>query len=144
MSLVGRQAMPWSLRTALSCAELHGVNTDTLPVINSAYGRILGNVPDITLPTQQTQQSETHAFNGIRTRDPSNQARLQTLFRPHRDRHLSSSSSSSSSSYSCGAGGITPSALQPFEAFVPRSSPEALHVKPLSAKGGIMGEKWPV
>jgi hypothetical protein len=31
---------------------------------------------------------------------------------------------------------------------VPRSSPEALHVRwrerPLSAKGGSMGEKWPI
>jgi hypothetical protein len=53
------------------------------------------------------------------------------------------------------AGGIMPSALKPFEAYCakprfefPRSSPEAFHVRrrerPLLAKGGIMGEKWPV
>jgi hypothetical protein len=51
----------------------------------------------------------------------------------------------------CGAGGIPPNALQPTEAYcanpalVPRSSPEALHVRwrerPPSAKGGTMGEK---
>jgi hypothetical protein len=43
-----------------------------------------------------------------------------------------------------------PGALQPFEAYCakPRLSQEALHVRrrerPLLAKGGIMGEKWPV
>jgi hypothetical protein len=62
-------------------------------------------------------------------------------------------SSSSSSSSVCGAGGIPPNALQPswtycvYPAFwVPRSPPEALHVrrreKPLSATGGIIGKKW--
>jgi hypothetical protein len=45
-------------------------------------------------------------------------------------------------------------ALQPFEAYcanpalVPHSSPEALHIgrreRPLLAKGGLTGEKWPV
>jgi hypothetical protein len=64
---------------------------------------------------------------------------------------MSLPSSSSFSSF-CGAGGIPPNSLQPTEtycanpALVPRSSPEALNVKlrerPLSAKGGIMGEKW--
>jgi hypothetical protein len=46
------------------------------------------------------------------------------------------------SSSFCGAGGIPSSALQPFEAYCakPRLVPP-LH---LLAKGGIMGEKWPV
>jgi hypothetical protein len=55
-----------------------------------------------------------------------------------------------------GAGGIPPSALQPFEAYCakprfsspPPSSSEARHVRrrerPLSAKQGILGEKRPV
>jgi hypothetical protein len=59
----------------------------------------------------------------------------------------------SSSSSVRGAGGTPPSALQPTETYCDnpafwfrRSSPEALHVRrrkrPLSAKGGSMGEKW--
>jgi hypothetical protein len=54
-----------------------------------------------------------------------------------------------------GAGGISPTALQPTEAYCanpafwfPRSSPEALHVRrrerPLPVKEGIMGEKRPI
>jgi hypothetical protein len=58
--------------------------------------------------------------------------------------------SGGSSSSFCGAGGIPPSALQPFEAYCakPRSSPKTLHVRrrerTLLPKGGSMGEKWPV
>jgi hypothetical protein len=55
----------------------------------------------------------------------------------------------------CVAGGIPPNALQHTEAYCansafwfPRLSPEAVHVKwrerPLSAKGGTIGQKWPV
>jgi hypothetical protein len=54
----------------------------------------------------------------------------------------------------CRAGGYPPNVLQPFETYCtdprfsfPLSSPEALHVnqreRPLSAKGGTMGEKCP-
>jgi hypothetical protein len=60
-----------------------------------------------------------------------------------------------SSSSVCGAGGIPPNALQPTEAYcanpafrLPRLPAEALHVRrrerPVSAKGGTMGEKWPI
>jgi hypothetical protein len=55
----------------------------------------------------------------------------------------------------CGAGGYPPNVLQPFETYCtnpafsfPLSSQEALHVnlreRPLSAKGGTMGEKHPI
>jgi hypothetical protein len=58
------------------------------------------------------------------------------------------------SSFFCGVGGIPPSALQPFKAYCakPRFS-SSVHLqrrsmsdseRPLLAKGGIMGEKWPV
>jgi hypothetical protein len=76
----------------------------------------------------------------------------------NRDRELSERSTSSSSSVClsvCGVGGILPNALQLTEAYCanprfwfPRSSLEALYVRrrerPLSAKGGTVGEKGPI
>jgi hypothetical protein len=61
----------------------------------------------------------------------------------------------SSSSSICGVGGNPAYRTSAFEAvfnltpvLVPPSSPEALHSRrrerPLLARGGIMGEKWPV
>jgi hypothetical protein len=55
----------------------------------------------------------------------------------------------SSSSSFCEAGGIPPSELQPFVAYCAKhrfSSPVHLQrrERPLLAKGGSMGEKWPV